>query len=123
MDKVLLVIGSLFALLAVALGAFGAHALRKKLSGDQLAVYQTGVQYQMYHALGILALGIYAAIFPGNTLLTISAVLMVLGVILFSGSLYALTLTGKRALGAITPIGGLSWIISWLLFILAVIVK
>ena len=123
MDRVLLVIGSLFAFLSVALGAFGAHALRKKLSSDQLAVYQTGVQYQMYHALGLLALGIYAAVFGQNEWLTVSAVLMVIGVILFSGSLYVLTLTGKRGFGAITPLGGLSWIISWLLFLIAVIAK
>lgn len=123
MDRVLLMIGSLFALLSVALGAFGAHALRKKLSSDQLAVYQTGVQYQMYHALGLLALGIYAAVFGQNGWLTLSAVLMVIGVILFSGSLYMLTLTGKRGFGAITPLGGLSWIISWLFFMIAVIAK
>ncbi len=123
MDRVLLVIGSLFALLSVALGAFGAHALRKKLSSDQLAVYQTGVQYQMYHALGLLALGIYAAVFGQNGWLSVSALLMVIGVILFSGSLYVLTLTGKRGFGAITPLGGLSWIISWLLFMIAVIAK
>ncbi len=123
MDRVLLMIGSLFALLSVALGAFGAHALRKKLSSDQLAVYQTGVQYQMYHALGLLALGIYAAVFGQNGWLTLSAVLMVIGVILFSGSLYMLTLTGKRGFGAITPLGGLSWIISWVLFMIAVIAK
>ena len=123
MDRVLLMIGSLFALLSVALGAFGAHALRKKLSSDQLAVYQTGVQYQMYHALGLLVLGIYAAVFGQNGWLTLSAVLMVIGVILFSGSLYMLTLTGKRGFGAITPLGGLSWIISWVLFMIAVIAK
>ena len=123
MDRVLLMIGSLFALLSVALGALGAHALRKKLSSDQLAVYQTGVQYQMYHALGLLALGIYAAVFGQNGWLTLSAVLMVIGVILFSGSLYMLTLTGKRGFGAITPLGGLSWIISWVLFMIAVIAK
>ena len=123
MDRVLIVIGSLLALLSVALGAFGAHALRKKLSSDQLAVYQTGVQYQMYHALGLLALGIYAAVFGQNGWLSVSALLMVIGVILFSGSLYVLTLTGKRGFGAITPLGGLSWIISWLLFMIAVIAK
>ncbi|MCL1631338.1 DUF423 domain-containing protein [Sporolactobacillus sp. CPB3-1] len=119
--KVFIVIGAVLAFLSVAFGAFGAHVLKARLTEQDLAVFQTGVQYQMYHALGLIAIGILAlTVFSGqSTLLSWSGWLMTLGVILFSGSLYALTLSGVRVLGAITPIGGLAFLVSWLLIVIA----
>ena len=100
-------------LLAVALGAFGAHALKAKLTAAMLGVWQTAVQYQMYHALALFGVGLLAMHFPGNTLLRVSGYLFVLGIIFFSGSLYALSLSGVRWLGAITPIGGVLFLAGW----------
>lgn len=112
--------GSVFALLAVALGAFGAHALRRKVPAERLAVYQTGVQYHMTHALALVAVGVWQgspAGLPASTggLATGAGWLFAAGILLFSGSLYALTVTGKRGLGAITPFGGLAFIAGWAL--------
>ncbi|MHB1630175.1 MAG: DUF423 domain-containing protein [Bacilli bacterium] len=111
MAHVWLALGSVLALLAVAFGAFGAHALRKRLTPERMAVYQTGVQYQMYHALAMIATGILGG---GYGAWTIAAGwLFVFGVLLFSGSLYLLCLTGRRTFGAITPLGGLALIAGW----------
>ena len=113
MDKQFFIIGSVAAGLAVALGAFGAHGLRAMLSPDMLANFETGVRYQMYHALGMLAVAFAATRWPGSTLPAIAGWLFVAGIVLFSGSLYAMALTGQRWLGAITPIGGVAFIAGW----------
>lgn len=100
---------------AVMLGAFGAHALRGRLAPEMLAVYQTAVQYHFWHALALLAVGLLMFQLPGSAPLRYAGVLMAVGIVLFSGSLYVLALTGVRALGMITPIGGATWIVAWAL--------
>ncbi|MGB8855993.1 MAG: DUF423 domain-containing protein, partial [Burkholderiales bacterium] len=106
--KIFLLLGSVGALLAVLLGAFGAHALKSKLNADMLAVFQTGVQYHFYHALGLLAVGLLASHLPESAALRWSGWLMFAGIVIFSGSLYVLSTSGIRWLGAITPIGGVA---------------
>ncbi len=118
--KLFLLLGSLNAALAVGLGAFGAHALRSRLSESLLNTYQTGVQYHFYHALGLFAVALAASLLPGSMLVKWSGWLMLAGIIFFSVSLYALSLTGLRWLGAITPLGGVAFISAWLLLALAV---
>ncbi|MDP1691077.1 MAG: DUF423 domain-containing protein [Burkholderiaceae bacterium] len=113
MDRLFFILGSLSAGLAVALGAFGAHALKGRLDADLLAIFETGVRYQMAHALALLAVGWATTRWPGGVL-TASGWLFVTGTVLFSGSLYVLSLTGLRWLGAITPIGGVAWLAAWL---------
>jgi uncharacterized membrane protein YgdD (TMEM256/DUF423 family) len=113
MDRIFFVIGSLSAVIGVALGAFGAHGLKARLSGDLLATFEVGVRYQMYHALALLAVAWACTKWPG-TAVTTAGWLFVAGTILFSGSLYALSLTGARWLGAITPVGGLALLGGWL---------
>lgn len=110
--KFFAVSGALAALLAVVLGAFAAHGLKSQLSAQLITTFQTGVQYQMYHALGILLVVLLYKHDP-SALLLWSASFMLAGIILFSGSLYALSLTGVRWFGPITPIGGLSFILGW----------
>ena len=104
---------------AVALGAFGAHALKAKLAAEQMAVYQTAVQYHFWHALGLLAVGILLAMRPADGSLAAAAWLLVAGVVLFSGSLYALALTGVRGLGAVTPFGGVALLGAWAMVVRA----
>src|SRR5437762_5716840 len=104
MDKTFLLVGALAGFLAVALGAFGAHALRARLSPEMLAVFETGVRYQMYHALAIVAVGLMMPRL-GGWLVQTAGWAFTAGIVLFSGSLYALALTGVSMLGAITPIG------------------
>jgi uncharacterized membrane protein YgdD (TMEM256/DUF423 family) len=111
-DRLFFALGSLSAGLAVALGAFGAHALKARLSPEMLAVYETGVRYQMFHALALLAVAWAGTRWPGG-LVTTSGWLFVAGTVLFSGSLVALSLTGVRGLGAVTPIGGVAWLLGW----------
>lgn len=115
MDRLFISLGAASALLAVAAGAFGAHALSDRLSSDQLGVYQTAVAYQMYHALGLLAVGILLGRFSvgGSPWLTASGWLLLAGTILFSGSLYGLSLSGVRLLGAVTPLGGVAFLVGW----------
>jgi uncharacterized membrane protein YgdD (TMEM256/DUF423 family) len=112
-DRLFFALGCLSAFLAVALGAFGAHALKARLPADLLAVFETGVRYQMAHALALLAVAWACTRWPGSAA-TASGWLFVAGSVLFSGSLYALSLTGTRWLGAITPIGGVAWLAAWL---------
>jgi uncharacterized membrane protein YgdD (TMEM256/DUF423 family) len=107
-------LGTVLAGLAVGLGAFGAHALKAKLSAPDLAIFETGVRYQMYHALALLAVAWAAARWEGP-LTNAAGWLFLAGVILFSGSLYALVLTGHRWLGAVTPFGGLAFLAGWAL--------
>lgn len=111
--RLALTVGSLAMFLAVALGAFGAHALKARLSPDMSAVWQTAVQYHAWHALGLLAVGLMMLHWPERWGLGPAAWLMLAGIVLFSGSLYALALTGVRGLGAITPIGGVAFLAGW----------
>jgi uncharacterized membrane protein YgdD (TMEM256/DUF423 family) len=115
MDRVFLSLGAVSALIGVAAGAFGAHALRAVLSADLLDTFDTGVRYEMYHALALLAVGLVLARFSlgGSPWLTAAGWLFVAGTLLFSGSLYALALTGVRQLGAVTPVGGVAFLVGW----------
>ena len=112
-SSLFLILGSAGAFLAVALGAFGAHALKQSLPPDMLAVFETAVRYQMYHSFALLVVG-WALDRFHLQLFTIAGWLFVAGIVLFSGSLYALALTGIRWLGAITPFGGLAFLAGWL---------
>lgn len=112
--KSILTIAAISGLLAVVLGAFGAHALKKMISPEMLEVYKTGVQYQFYHTFALLAVGILMH-FNTSKALKWSGYLFVLGILLFSGSLYVMTITGIKALGIITPFGGTVWIVAWFL--------
>ena len=109
------VLGCGFALLAVAAGAFGAHALRSRLAPDMLAVFETGARYQMYHALALLAVAWAAARWPQSAAVPTAGWLFAAGILLFSGSLYVLALTGVRWLGAVAPLGGTAFLLGWLL--------
>lgn len=113
MDKTFLLIGALLGGLGVGLGAFGAHGLRGRLSPEMLAVFETGVRYQMYHALAILLVASLVGRLDGGRLLSAAGWAFTAGVAVFSGSLYALALTGITVLGAITPIGGLAFLVGW----------
>jgi uncharacterized membrane protein YgdD (TMEM256/DUF423 family) len=115
-ERVFLLIGALSGFMAVALGAFGAHALRERLSADMLEVFKTGVSYQMYHALALLGVGLLLArvSIDGSAWLTGAGWLFVVGTVLFSGSLYLLSLSGTTWLGAITPVGGVAFLVGWL---------
>lgn len=106
--------GAVLAFLAIGLGAFGAHSLSGRLSPQDLSVFETGVRYHMYHALGLFAVAWASTRWPGSLIET-SGWLMIGGTLLFSGSLYALVLTGHRWLGAVTPIGGVALMIAWAL--------
>jgi uncharacterized membrane protein YgdD (TMEM256/DUF423 family) len=118
--KIFLILGGLNAALVVLFGAFGAHALKARLSVEMLAAYQTGVHYHLFHALGLLAAGLLATQLPGSVYLKWSGWMMLVGIILFSGSLYILSISGLRWWGMVTPIGGMSFIAAWILFVLAV---
>ena len=137
MDRIFSVLGALSAALAVAAGAFGAHALRARVEPRMLEVFETAARYQMYHALGLFAVAWVisravqataigtgavagAMVAPGATFAVVAGWLFVAGTLLFSGSLYAMTLTGMRALGAITPIGGVCFIAGWVCLAVAV---
>jgi uncharacterized membrane protein YgdD (TMEM256/DUF423 family) len=112
MDRVFFALGALSALLAVAAGAFGAHALRERLGPDLLGVFDVGARYHMYHALGLLAAAWAVSRWPGGAAVA-AGWLFVAGTIVFSGSLYLLALTGQRWLGAITPLGGFAFLLGW----------
>ena len=113
MERLFLVLGALSAFVAVGAGAFGAHGLRSRLTPDLLAVFEVAVRYQMYHALGLIACAWAVSKWPGP-LANGAGWLFIAGTVIFSGSLYALSLTGVRWLGAITPIGGLCFLAGWL---------
>jgi uncharacterized membrane protein YgdD (TMEM256/DUF423 family) len=110
-----LAIAGLLLALATACGAFGAHALRNQLSPERLQLWDTAVRYQFFQALGLIGVGLALRSFDAGALRA-AAALIVAGVVLFSGSLYALSFGAPRALGALTPLGGLAWISGWLLF-------
>jgi len=113
MDRTFLLIGSVLGFLGVALGAFGAHALKARLSADMLTAFETGVRYQMYHVFAVLIVAAAIGQMGRAHLLVVAGWSFVAGIVLFSGSLYALTLTGVGGLGAITPLGGLLFLIGW----------
>ncbi|MEZ5507308.1 MAG: DUF423 domain-containing protein [Gammaproteobacteria bacterium] len=112
--KTIIVIGAVAMALGVILGAFGAHGLKNKLTPDLLAVYQTGVEYHLYHALGLILVGVLINQFPQVAGLHTGGWLLLAGIVIFSGSLYVLAISGIRWLGAITPIGGTAFIAGWL---------
>ena len=113
MDRIFVGLGAVFGLISVAAGAFGAHGLRARIPPESLVVFETAARYQMYHALALLAVAWAATRWPG-TMPHLAGWLFVIGTILFSGSLYALALTGIRWLGAITPVGGAALLAGWL---------
>lgn len=115
MAKYFIFLGSLNAFLAVGLGAFGAHGLKTRITPDLLDVYHTGVQYHMFHALGLILVGIIAHWVSESSLTMWSGGLFLAGIIIFSGSLYVLSITGIRAFGAITPVGGIAFLLGWAL--------
>jgi len=119
--RLFLILGAANAALAVLLGAFGAHSLKTHFAVDMMAVYQTGLQYHLFHALGLLAVGLAALHLPDSAWLRWSGWLMLAGIVIFSGSLYILSTTGWKWLGAVTPLGGLSFIVAWVLFAVAVV--
>jgi uncharacterized membrane protein YgdD (TMEM256/DUF423 family) len=114
-----LFLGAIFMALAVLLGAFGAHALKNSLAPEMLAIYKTGVEYQFYHALGLLLIGVVGFHIDSKWLRR-SGLLLTVGILLFSGSLYVLALTGIKVIGAITPIGGVSFVAGWICLAIAV---
>jgi len=118
MSKAIIMIAAALLALAVAFGAFGAHALKEQLSAEMLQTWKTAVDYHFYHALGLLLIGLLSFYMP-SPMLKWSSILLVAGVVLFSGSLYAMGLSGIRWLGAITPIGGISFIAGWIVLLLA----
>lgn len=111
--KKTLIASALLMAAAVLLGAFGAHALKDSLTPQMLAIYHTGVDYQFYHSIGLLIIGLTGFHFPSRWL-DWAGVLLMAGIVLFSGSLYVLSLTGIKTIGAITPLGGLSFVAGWL---------
>jgi uncharacterized membrane protein YgdD (TMEM256/DUF423 family) len=113
MAKLFITLAALSGMLAVTFGAFGAHALRTRLDEHALGVFQTAVQYHFYHSLALLAVGVIALSQPQTALLRSSGYLFIVGIVVFSGSLYLLSMSGLRWLGAITPLGGLAFIAGW----------
>lgn len=111
--------GAFFAMLAVMLGAFGAHGLEKILPEQMLQRYHTGVEYQFYHAFALLCTGLLQQHFQ-RRILTIGGIAFIIGILLFSGSLYLYTLTGNKTFGMITPLGGLSFIVGWICLMIAI---
>lgn len=119
MERTFMLLAALLGGLAVALGAFGAHALASRLTADALATFETAVRYQFYHALALVAVVVAILRWPTANLPVIAGWLFVAGIVIFSGSLYLLVFTGVRWLGAITPIGGVAFIAGWLCLALA----
>ena len=115
MERIFFIIASLFGSLSVALGAFGAHALRDRIEESLLANYQTGVSYMFYHTLALFVVTLALSKWPASSLPVWAGWLFVVGIVVFSGSLFVMAFTGLRWLGAITPIGGVAFIAGWLL--------
>jgi uncharacterized membrane protein YgdD (TMEM256/DUF423 family) len=114
MDRVFFAVGAVLGAIGVAAGAFGAHGLRSRVAPEMLAVFETGVRYHLVHALALLATAWAAARWPGAAV-TAAGWLFLAGILVFSGSLYLLVLTGIRALGAVTPVGGVALIAGWVM--------
>ena len=121
MTQFALIAGSLYGLIGVLFGAFGAHALSSRLTAEMQAVWQTAVQYQFYHALALLAVGVLARQGLAGASVTTATICFALGTLVFSGSLYVLALSGVRWLGAITPIGGVLLIVAWIALLVAIV--
>lgn len=121
MYKLFISLGCLNAFLSIGLGAFAAHILENKLTPEMLSVFETGAQYHFYHALGLLIVGIIALHLTDSSWLRTAGWLMQAGIILFSGSLYILSLSGVRWFGAITPLGGICFLASWVVLAIAVL--
>lgn len=122
MEKFFFICGAVSAFIGVAAGAFGAHGLKQRLDADLMAVFEVGVRYQMYHAFALIATAWAIGRWSGAGSLANSAgTLFIVGTVLFSGSLYLLSLTGIRWLGAITPLGGLAWLAAWVCLAWAVL--
>jgi len=117
MARWFIILAAFSGMLAVCLGAFGAHALKSRLDEYALSIYQTAVQYQFYHSLALLGVGLFSLWYPQSRLLLASDIAFLAGMLVFSGSLYLLSFTGIRWLGAITPIGGLALIAGWALLL------
>lgn len=117
--KLFVLLGSLNALVGVALGAFGAHGLKSKVAPEMLTVWATAVQYHLLHALGLVLIGILCQLMPEASLVRTAGWLLLIGIILFSGSLYGLVLTGTKPIGIVTPIGGVAFLVGWLLLAFA----
>lgn len=113
--KLFLLLGSVFAAISILFGAFGAHILKEKLSSDQLVVFEIATRYMMYHAFGLLIFGLLGYIL-NEEIITVPGIMMVVGIVIFSGSLYLVALGGFKKFGMITPIGGVVLIVSWLIF-------
>jgi len=113
MTKLFIMLAGINGFVAVSLGAFAAHILRDRLSPELLNTFQTGVQSHMYHTLALFGIGLLAVNYPTSTLLKYSGYLFLLGIILFSGSLYVLSISGIKWLGAITPVGGICFLAAW----------
>lgn len=112
MDRLFAIVGSFFAMTGIALGAFGAHFLKERLSSEKLSVLEIGIRYQIYHALALFVVAWAISRWPSQSTISVGW-LFIMGVLLFSGSLYLIVLTGQRWLGAVTPIGGLAMILGW----------
>jgi uncharacterized membrane protein YgdD (TMEM256/DUF423 family) len=119
--RLTLALAAAFMFVAVALGAFGAHALKARLTPDMTSVWQTAVQYHAWHALALFALGLLMLHFPERAGLGLAGWLFVAGIVLFSGSLYVLALTGVRGLGAVTPFGGVAFLAGWATLVWAMV--
>lgn len=119
MTRIFLAIASMLGGIAVVFGAFASHALKDRLSANSLAIWETGTRYQMYHALALMLVALLISRFPDAVLLVVAGYAFIGGIFIFSGSLYGLTLTGIKWLGAITPIGGMALILGWLCLALA----
>ncbi|PJK16798.1 hypothetical protein CQS04_06495 [Chryseomicrobium excrementi] len=120
--KLFLIAGAINGFLSVALGAFGAHALKERLSEKYLAIWETAVQYQMFHAVALIAIAIlmHPNLLGASGALSTAGYAILIGIIIFSGSLFALALSGVGILGAITPIGGVAFLVGWVMLIVAV---
>ena len=113
MTRIFLAIASVLGGISVVLGAFASHALKDRLSDRALEIWETGTKYQMYHALALILVALLISRFPDSVLLVVAGYAFVAGITIFSGSLYALSLSGIQWLGAITPLGGAAFIIGW----------
>lgn len=116
--NIFLFLGALNGFLSVALGAFGAHVMEARIDPKYMETWQTAVQYQMFHAVGLLVIGVLNKFFPNSSLLNWSGWLMFIGIIIFSGSLFILSTTGIKVFGAITPIGGVTFLVAWVLIMI-----
>jgi uncharacterized membrane protein YgdD (TMEM256/DUF423 family) len=121
MDRAFQILGALAGVVGVALGAFGAHGLEGRLSPEMLDVFETAVRYHLYHALALVATAAILARLPSSRLVAAAGWAFLAGIVLFSGSLYLLALTGARGLGAITPLGGIAFLVGWALLAIAAI--